>query len=223
MLSRTQLETYQLSKLQEELQRYGIQFLPQGRTKCIDLLIELYQNKNRITRNTDQLATEAESLADSPVSSAAHPLSEVSHLGNDSRNLNLQKPSNSDPLAQLCTLLSTHIQQQNQHAHQQKEMLSEMMSALSVSNVASRHPIYEDQLPPPLQEQNYNTASTSQVPETFSLFSSNAAKFFSSQIPQFGETEDENVELWVEKLERVARIHGFPFKCNALSSIYLAS
>ncbi|KMQ85523.1 hypothetical protein RF55_15869 [Lasius niger] len=47
-----------------------------------------------------------------------------------------------------------------------------------------------------------------QVPENFSVVSSNATKFLSSQIPQFGGTEEDNVEIWLEKLESVAEIHG---------------
>lgn len=35
-----------------------------------------------------------------------------------------------------------------------------------------------------------------------------ATKYLSSQIPQFGGTEEDNVELWIEKLESVTRLHG---------------
>lgn len=59
MLSRGQLEAYRLLKLQEELQRFGVKFLLQVKTKCIDLLMELYQSKNGNTGNKDQLAAEA--------------------------------------------------------------------------------------------------------------------------------------------------------------------
>lgn len=45
--------------------------------------------------------------------------------------------------------------------------------------------------------------------ETFSSLPINATKFLSSQTPQFGGTEEENVEIWIEKIESVAKIHGF--------------
>ncbi|CAL1671695.1 unnamed protein product [Lasius platythorax] len=41
------------------------------------------------------------------------------------------------------------------------------------------------------------------------MFSSSASKFLSSQIPQFRNTDKEDVEIWIEKLESVARLHGF--------------
>src|SRR5580765_8061172 len=41
------------------------------------------------------------------------------------------------------------------------------------------------------------------------MFSSSASKFLSSQILQFGGMDKEDVEIWIEKLESVARLHGF--------------
>lgn len=38
--------------------------------------------------------------------------------------------------------------------------------------------------------------------------SSNAVKFLSSQIPYFNGTEDDDVELWIEKIETVAELHS---------------
>lgn len=38
----------------------------------------------------------------------------------------------------------------------------------------------------------------------------NAAKFLESRIPQFGGTEEENVELWLEKIEGIAQAHALP-------------
>lgn len=89
-------------------------------------------------------------------------------------------------------------------------MLSELMSALTVSNTASGRPSDDGQLPSPQQERGFNTTSTSQVSETFLIVSGNATKFLSSQIPQFGGIEGDNVEIWLEKLESVAEVHNMP-------------
>ncbi|KMQ87574.1 retrotransposon gag protein [Lasius niger] len=35
-----------------------------------------------------------------------------------------------------------------------------------------------------------------------------AVKFLASQIPTFGATEDDDIELWIEKIESVAQIHN---------------
>lgn len=35
-----------------------------------------------------------------------------------------------------------------------------------------------------------------------------AIKFLATQIPSFSGNEDDNVDLWLEKVERVAHIHG---------------
>lgn len=36
----------------------------------------------------------------------------------------------------------------------------------------------------------------------------NTVKWLASQIPEFGATEDENVQAWVKKVDKVAQIHG---------------
>lgn len=110
----------------------------------------------------------------------------------------------------MCTLLATHIQHQNQQALQQQEMMRQMLSALSINTVATHTQKQNKVHPIATQEQDHNITNHTQVSESFSTFSSNASKFLSSQIPQFGGTEEENVEIWIEKIESVATIHGFP-------------
>jgi len=58
----------------------------------------------------------------------------------------------------------------------------------------------------PQQSQSLNP---SQISENFSSISSHNVKILSSQIPQFSRSEEDDVDLWLEKLESVAEIHNF--------------
>ncbi|KMQ81629.1 hypothetical protein RF55_25708, partial [Lasius niger] len=50
----------------------------------------------------------------------------------------------------------------------------------------------------------------SRAPDTFQASAGQSVKFLSSLIPAFGATDEEDVELWLEKIESVADIHSLP-------------
>jgi len=58
-------------------------------------------------------------------------------------------------------------------------------------------------------QQNSQSLNSSQISENFSSISSYDVKFLSSQIPQFSGSEEDDIDLWLEKLESVAEIHNF--------------
>lgn len=45
-----------------------------------------------------------------------------------------------------------------------------------------------------------------------------AVKLLSSQIPEFSGSEDDNVELWIQKIERVSQIHGVSHEVTFLAA-----
>ncbi|CAL1672060.1 unnamed protein product [Lasius platythorax] len=215
MFSRSHLDSFTLPKLHEELRQFGVTDPPLDHPACVDMIISLFERKVPRKNTLIHQTLEAEGMPDSPVS-AVQPPSEVSNIPtNQSFAQSFQKPSD-DTLSNLCTLLASHIQQQNQQvklqqeqAFQQQEMLTKMLTVLSINSASVQSRNQTDFQTPTTMEQNFNSASRSQVPENFSMFSSSASKFLSSQIPQFGGTDKEDVEIWIEKLECVARLHGF--------------
>lgn len=71
-------------------------------------------------------------------SSAAYSSQEVSDILTDQSPLqNCQKSESDNTLAHMCSLLTTHIQHQNQQALQQREMMKQMLSALSINTAAT--------------------------------------------------------------------------------------
>lgn len=57
------------------------------------------------------------------------------------------------------------------------------------------------------------------IQEKFSAATGNAVKFLSSQISLFGGTEEEDVELWIEKIENVSSLHGLTPVASATSKL----
>ncbi|CAL1672096.1 unnamed protein product [Lasius platythorax] len=202
MISRNHLDSFTLPKLHKELRHFGVTDPPLDHSACVDMIMNLLERKVPRKNTMIQQTLEAEGMPDSPVSSVQPP-SEVSNIAiNQSFAQSFQKPSSDDTLSNLCTLLTSHIQQQNQQvklqqeqAFQQQEMLTKLLTVLSINSASAQSRSQTDFQPPAALEQNFNTASRTQVPENFSMFSSSASKFLSSQIPQFGGTDKEDVKI----------------------------
>jgi len=56
----------------------------------------------------------------------------------------------------------------------------------------------------PFPQRNRQFLNLSQITENSSSVSSHDVKFLNSQIPQFSGSEEDDVDLWLEKLESVA-------------------
>jgi len=126
-----------------------------------------------------------------------------------SSNDESRKMSATDLLPQLCTLLSKMQQQlQLQREQDKRHEMMQLLLTLNVGDTASqnRHSTSATLFP----KQNHQSLNLSQMPENFSSVSSRDVKFLSSQIPQFSGSEEDNVNLWLEKLESiVAEIYNF--------------
>lgn len=85
-----------------------------------------------------------------------------------------------------------------------------MLSALTNNMAASQRGISANSAAPSFRVQDADSAYDTQRFENFSAFSTKAAKFLESRIPQFAGTEEENVELWIEKFENIAEAHRLP-------------
>lgn len=134
----------------------------------------------------------ATGLANSPDASAAQSFPEVSNFSlSQSSNKTFNKSALDNTLPHLCTLMSNHMKQQNQQMQlqmkfqeqvfQQQEMLSQMVAMLNCSASQGQNQFGPSSAS--LNSQDQCATNYMQVPEHFSVASSNATKFLSSQIP----------------------------------------
>ncbi|XP_029679179.1 uncharacterized protein LOC115245167 [Formica exsecta] len=114
----------------------------------------------------------------------------------------------------LATAITNQMQQMQQamlQQHlQQQELLRQLLQPLTRdqqqeranqgSSYQSRQP--RSEAPSPSSQGQSQHSAISAAPST------HAVSMLASQIPEFGGQEDENVDLWVKRVEQVSRIHG---------------
>lgn len=81
----------------------------------------------------------------------------------------------------------------------QQEMMNQLLMTLTINQMPPQNQSQHSTMSPPI-----NTG----IQERFSPSPSNPFQFLSSQILHFSGTEDEDVELWIEKIETVADLHS---------------
>lgn len=89
-------------------------------------------------------------------------------------------------------------------------MHKQVLSAIHDNKNFPQNNIMMDNFPSIAQEDRNNSSHSIKTVENFTTLSTNATKFLSLQIPNFGGTDQENVELWIEKIESIAEVHGLP-------------
>lgn len=88
-------------------------------------------------------------------------------------------------------------------------MFKQVLVALNSSSATSQSRNRSDVHHTSASEQDVNTSNVTQVSINSSM-SLTDASFLASQIPQFGGSEQECVELWIENIESVTEAHGLP-------------
>lgn len=85
----------------------------------------------------------------------------------------------------------------------------ELLSSLASANTESQGQSIPFSLPPP-EAQHQNAGVSSLFPGTpmTTKISVNTVNLLASQLPEFSGKDDNDVELWIQKVERVIRIHG---------------
>ncbi|XP_020295220.1 uncharacterized protein LOC109860510 [Pseudomyrmex gracilis] len=107
--------------------------------------------------------------------------------------------------------VSQKLDRLTQHMMQLQEVLTQFVT-FSVDTASRRHTnqhtesVMRESVPVPgVLRRSLNE---SRSPVLASLAPAQAVKLLSSQIPDFKGSEDEDVSLWIENVEQVARIHG---------------
>lgn len=170
-------------------------------------MMDLLKKKALRKESMNLLGLETEGVPNYPLAAATNLQNEVSNtILEQSTEQYPQKVSTDILIQQLTETLASYIQQQKL----QMQALTQKVTELNINPITTQTLRQASFLPGTLQELDQQSTSFTQVPEHFSMATSNAPKYLSSQIPHFGDTEEEDVEIWLDKLESVAEIYNFP-------------
>ncbi|KAM0727851.1 hypothetical protein ACS0PU_005320 [Formica fusca] len=195
------LNKLSLAQLQQEVRNYGYTDIPKTRAGCIDLILMHLEKNGPLSEASDSQPQEA--WGEALPLTTAQTFVENTTQGNTFDNYQDQ---NSNPgFPQFCMFMKETMQRQ-------QDMINQLVMALTLC-----------QRPAHVQSHYVSPVSTPRdldINEKFSAATGNAVKFLSSQIPHFGGTEDESIDLWIEKIESVSDLHSLLFPGNKVSSVY---
>lgn len=153
---------------------------------------------------------------DSQIVSNHPPLSSIHETSNIQVSSGSNDPqpgnalSNNNAVSQLCALVA------DQMRHQQM-MLQQILSSMGNNNRIFMNSHVSDALGGSCD------ANSTNIPSPCSAFTSvptgQAVKLLASQLPVFGGTEDEDVLIWLQKVESVAGIHAVANEVTLLAAI----
>lgn len=209
-MDRARLEEMSLEQLQKEAQRFNMP-IQEDRHKLIDDMVNFIERQNVQTRSAK--ASGGQKHTNKPVSTPPS-LSPVPG----------QSWQTTPEIASLITAIANPLQQMQQQILESQQaqqiVLQEMLQALTARNT-NPQPAQTEQLPP-VQEsvtpRSHSSSQPSQRSSLASMSSSHAISLLASQIPEYGGKESENVQLWVQRVDQVARIHKVPEDVTLLAA-----
>lgn len=194
-----------LEELQKEACKFQLPVVPKDRERCIELL-SAHLEKHGPLRDLQyhrQVPDQAEGLP--RPSTPGSPTS--AHSDQDFYTVRRGPPFSVNAFEHLCTVLSDQLKLQSEAMRQQQQLLQQVVSSLAEGQGVAVHQARHVAAPSSSSIQDRPPFSTSAGAECSIASTGNAVKFLSSQIPTYGATEEEDIELWIEKIESVAEIH----------------
>lgn len=179
-----------LVDLKKEVSSYGITNIPKSREGCLDVLLTHLERNGPLEEAQATFVQEARGEPDLPGSATTGTLPKDNSAKNFTNGK--EKDASTEYLPQLCTLLVHQISKQSEQMNQLQQMFAAMMDT---SVKGRQHAQSEDQ-----QEVRHSE-------EFFSVPPSQAVKFLATQIPQFSGLDEDDVNIWLEKIESIAALH----------------
>ncbi|XP_036150640.1 uncharacterized protein LOC118648438 [Monomorium pharaonis] len=197
-MDRQHLESLSLKELREEARRYGVTSVPNSRVGCVDAIL-LHLENNGLVASTSvtqggSAALPAFSGLGSPGDGVAGASSTDTGLPSASANAVNSVPTE---LTQLCGMLAQLLSRLNGDGAAAQVLLS---PAGTVTGPAQLNRMNTD-IPP-------HRSRTPGVTSMSTVSPAQAVKLLASQLPDFTGSEDSDVQLWIEKVECVSRIHA---------------
>ncbi|CAL1680825.1 unnamed protein product [Lasius platythorax] len=200
--------------LHEEAKKYGVHLSVKDSHRWVDIIID-HLTKNGLFNQTDNVqSTQAVGEPNTPRSSAAGNTSYIDKAPDISLyDTAAQSSLVEDPSPQTFSLLKEQLQLQKEQMLQQQNMLQQMAQQhsfmqqmfMSLSISRGNLPSQSRASSSPLHDtQNYNS---NHFIDSSMAATGQSIKFLSQAITHFGGTENENVTLWLEKIESVAVNH----------------
>jgi len=189
-MNRQRLEKMSLVDLKKEVSSYGITNIPKSREGCLDVLLTHLERNGRLEEAQATFVQEAHGEPNLPESTTTGTLPK----DNSAKNFTdgKEKDATAEYLPQLCTPLVQQISKQSEQMNQLQQIFAAMMDT---SVKERQHAQSEDQ-----QEVRHSE-------EFFSVPPSQAVKFLSTHIPQFSGLDEDDVNIWLEKIESIAALH----------------
>ncbi|KYN09358.1 hypothetical protein ALC57_18534 [Trachymyrmex cornetzi] len=116
------------------------------------------------------------------------------------------------PIDQMMEIMNRYLQQQELIFEQLRTVTRRSNDTHESSPVRRNEPTMENNSEPSPQSEG------TQVTVLNTMTPANAVSTLSRQIPEFGGSEEENVLVWVQRAERVARVHGAPDEVTLLAA-----
>lgn len=210
MTTRERFDKMSLTELQEEAKAYGITNFPEEHSKCIDRLMDHLDRNGPLGEmyhlsSSQKASGEARCAGDEDASR-----SNAKYQGSDPGT---NHPGLTDMNSPQFCIFMDHLMKQQQQMMQQQMMQQQQMTQQFITSFCNQQRYDQQQSYAegnfvPTRSQDRYFSSQFRNPEISSASTGHAVKFLTSQIPSFGGLEDDDVELWIEKIESVAEIHG---------------
>lgn len=203
------LNKLSMAQLHQEARIRGLSSIPKNKAACIEAILEF--SKGAGSSNEDDNTHSQNVIEEAQDLPSSAQVFEDSILNNRSNNPQIP---NSDLLHQFCSSMKDSMQKQ-------QEMFNQLIMTLSVGHrpvqAAASCDVDRDEFQERTHLLNVSAGQHDlNCQDRFSASTGNAIKFLSSQIPSFSGTEDEDIDIWIEKIETVAELHG-------LSSVVMLS
>lgn len=223
-LARRRLEKLSLPSLKEEAMKYGIKLSTEIHERWVDAIVDHLTRNNPKDNNMPQMPETCDE-PNSPESAAGNiKVSSAPEIF----LFDAGKQTTADKsYVQPDSLIIEQFRLQREQMSQQMKILQQMsqqqatfqqlFTSLCINQGSQRNYTYLDesknqsstQVPQAQQvAQVPEPQQVNQIPEISVAATGQAVKFLSSQIPTFGGTEEEDIEIWIEKIEYVAEIHN---------------
>ncbi|KAK2574692.1 hypothetical protein KPH14_012996 [Odynerus spinipes] len=197
-MDRLRLDEMSLSQLKEEALKYGLPIL-EDRNAIIDSLMTHFERNSPAAEMLPTRRDQNHSTAPSPLVTLQ-----------DDSSLNPDRLQRTSILADFTSNINSQLQLMRQsflyQQQQQNDLILEMRRELSrlqpstatAASTSFSHPTIG----------NVRGHDSSHRTSGAGASSAHAVTLLATQIPEYGGTEDENVQLWIKRVEQVARIHS---------------
>ena len=217
---RERLGDLPFSKLISEVRRLGLKPVT-SHEGCVDQILTHYEKFGLFTNDQE----DSSQMNDPP-----RLLPEVSNqaAAQEASQRDLSPPihpvsSNADgAVSQLCVFFAEQIRLQREETRQQmnlqRESFQQMLQLINKNQEQSRVSLQEGTATISSSNLLLDTQSQVRTPLIASVSPAQSVKLLASQLPEFGGTDNEDVDLWIHKVESVSQIHSVSHEVTLLAA-----